>query len=367
MNYFYLAEDQKPIGPLPPSALQTLAASGVIKPETLIIQEGGGDWTRWSDLDLSGEEQPPEERPPRPTLWEMLQRETDQTPLVKFLDLRLDRLRRPGGQDRFAVGFQHYARVVTNLGSYGVLGAGALILLGGVVLAIRSDSGAPILTGLGATVLAVVLHYLAARFSCANERLLDRSPVALPTDVIPRTLSLLSLIVAVCTLVFAGYDAIQTFRFSLREGLITGAIGVLAAVLVYHVHLICSFPKHLLNVECLTEGVFRAGQYYANLVKFSARLLLRMGALLFGYGMWAALAVLAINGVFLTVQSPANRMEAAGNAFTAGVTALGLALLPLLIHLLYLAAVLLADLVSAVFEIERNTAPQSSPSRTPPE
>jgi hypothetical protein len=361
VNYYYLADDQKPIGPLPLSALQTLAASSVLKPDTLVIQEGGADWTRWGDLEVPDEWEPPGGGSQRTNLWQLLQQDTDQTPLVRFLDQRLDRLRKPGGDDRFAVGFQRYARIVTNLGSYGVLLAGVLILLGSVVVAIRIDAGSPILSGVGAALLSIILHYLAVKFSCTNERLMDRSPVMLPTDVIPRTMSLLSLIAAVGILVFSIYDAIHSSEVSLRLGLISGAIGILAAVLVYHVHLICSFPKHLLNVECLEEAVFRAGEYYANLVKYSARLLLRMGALVFGYGMLAALAALVINGTFLVGQS---RLNAADDAFMAAAAALGLALLPMVIHFLYLATVLVADLVSAIFEIERNTAPQPSSPRT---
>jgi len=363
VNYFYLAEDQKPIGPLPFSALQTLAASGVLRPDTLVIQEGGADWTRWSDLEVRGEWEPPDGDSHRTNLWQLLQQDTDQTSLVRFLDERLDRVGRPGGDDRFALGFQRYARVVTNLGSYGVLAAGVLILLGSGVVAIRTDSGEPILAGVGAALLSVILHYLAAKFSCANERLVDRSPVLLPADVIPRTLSLLSLIAAVAVLVSSLYGASQLFRVSLRLGLIDGALGILAAVLVYHVHLVSSFPKHLLNVDYLKDAVFRAGEYYVNLVRFAARLLLRMGALLFGYGMMAALTALVINGAFLVGLS-STRLSVGDDAFMAVAAALGLALLPMVIHFLYLAAVLVADLVSALFEIERNTAPQSPSPRT---
>ncbi len=357
MNYFYLADDQKPVGPLPFSALQTLAASGVIKPDTLIIQEGGADWKHWRDLEPAAGREGPSTPSTTARLWRLLNEDTDRTPLVRLLDARLDRLRKPGGDDRFARGFQRYARVVTNLGSYGVLLAGLLFLVCTVVFAIRMDSAEPFWAGVGAALLSVIVHYLAVKFCSANERLLDRSPVSLPTDVVPRTLSLVSLVAAISLLVYSSYDAFQFFKVSLRVGLIRWAIGILASVLLYHVYLVCCFPKQLLNVDYLDAAVFRAGDYYASLVKFSARLTLRLGSLLFGYGMLAAVAALLINTLFIFGQSSVAALSPAEIALTAATAALALTVLPMVIHFLYLASVLAADLISAVFAIERQTAP----------
>jgi hypothetical protein len=354
VNYFYLAEDQKPVGPLPFSALQTLAASGVIKPDTLVIQEGGAEWKRWRDLELLGGRPGPSVPGSWSRLCERLDASPEQAVFVRFVDRCLDRTRQ-GADDRFAAAFQRYAQRVTNLGSYGVLLAGALIFLGSLVVAVRLDAGLPLAFGLAAALSSVILHYLAVRFTSANERLLDRSPVLLPTDVVPRTVGLIYLIAGVAILVLSLHSAMRSYvHISLRLSLTEAVAGLLAAALCGHVQIVCSLSKRLLNVACQEDGVVRAGDYYASLVKFSARLLLRMGSLLFGYGMIGALVALILSGLFLLGQSQAEAVE---DAFTAALVALGLALVPMVIHFLYLGSVLAADLIGAIFAIERHTAP----------
>jgi len=364
VNYFYLADDQKPIGPLPFSALKTLAASGVIKPDTLVIQEGGADWRRWRDLASAAGPEGPWAPVGLALLWQRLSESPEKTLFVRAVDRCLDRTRKAGADEHFAAGFQRYTQIVTNLGSYGVLLAGALILLGSLVVAVRLDAGIPLGFGLAATVSSVILHYLAVRFTCANERLVDRSPVTLPTDVVPKTIGLVYSIAGVAVLVLSLYNAMQSYvHVSLRLSVIQVVIGVLVAALCGHVQVVCSLSKRLLNVECQDDGVVRAGDYYASLVKFSARLLLRMGALLFGFGMMAALVALVVSGLFLFGQS---QSAAADDAFTAALVALALALLPMVVHFLYLGSVLAADLINAVFAIERHTAPSAAAPPTKP-
>jgi hypothetical protein len=49
-GWFYADERNQPVGPLPFSALQALAASGVILPATFVLLEGESEWRKYGDV-----------------------------------------------------------------------------------------------------------------------------------------------------------------------------------------------------------------------------------------------------------------------------------------------------------------------------
>ncbi len=49
-RWFYANSDNRPMGPLSEDDLKVLFGQGVIKPETLLISEEGGDWRSYRDV-----------------------------------------------------------------------------------------------------------------------------------------------------------------------------------------------------------------------------------------------------------------------------------------------------------------------------
>lgn len=53
MRYFYADQQSRTIGPLPYSQLQSLYHQGKLKPNTLVLEEGGTEWASYSEVFLS--------------------------------------------------------------------------------------------------------------------------------------------------------------------------------------------------------------------------------------------------------------------------------------------------------------------------
>jgi hypothetical protein len=68
MKYFYADKDNKPVGPLPREALESLRISGVITDSTMVIEEGASEWKKFSDAFVSRSAPPPPPPPPPPPL-----------------------------------------------------------------------------------------------------------------------------------------------------------------------------------------------------------------------------------------------------------------------------------------------------------
>ena len=63
MKYFYADKDNKPAGPLPREALESLKSAGIISDSTMVIEEGASDWVKFSDVPMAQQFTPP---PPPP-------------------------------------------------------------------------------------------------------------------------------------------------------------------------------------------------------------------------------------------------------------------------------------------------------------
>jgi hypothetical protein len=53
MKYFYADKDNKPVGPLPREALESLKSAGIISDSTMVIEEGASDWKKFSDVPIA--------------------------------------------------------------------------------------------------------------------------------------------------------------------------------------------------------------------------------------------------------------------------------------------------------------------------
>jgi hypothetical protein len=69
MKYFYADNDNKPVGPLPREALDSLRAAGVVTDSTMIVEEGASEWREFNTLDTEQRPAtlPPHPRPPLPS------------------------------------------------------------------------------------------------------------------------------------------------------------------------------------------------------------------------------------------------------------------------------------------------------------
>ncbi len=80
MRYYYADKDNKPVGPLPQEALDSLKAAGIISDSTMVIEEGGSEWRRFSDAVAARVSVPPPPPPPpvtgMPTETTLARRET---------------------------------------------------------------------------------------------------------------------------------------------------------------------------------------------------------------------------------------------------------------------------------------------------
>lgn len=82
MKYFYADANNQPQGPYELDYLQQLAAQGIIKPETYVVEEGGSAWKAYRDISLSFA--PPSSQPP-PALQQVYNSQTVPTYLVQSI------------------------------------------------------------------------------------------------------------------------------------------------------------------------------------------------------------------------------------------------------------------------------------------
>jgi hypothetical protein len=65
MKYFYADKDNKPVGPLPREALESLKTAGIINDSTMVIEEGASEWKKFSDALMARSAPPPPPPPPQ--------------------------------------------------------------------------------------------------------------------------------------------------------------------------------------------------------------------------------------------------------------------------------------------------------------
>ena len=65
MKYFYADKDNKPVGPLPREALESLRTCGIIADSTMIVEEGASDWKKITDI-FTDQNSPAPPPPPMP-------------------------------------------------------------------------------------------------------------------------------------------------------------------------------------------------------------------------------------------------------------------------------------------------------------
>jgi len=53
MKYFYADKDNKPVGPLPREALESLKAARIISDSTMVIEEGAAEWVKFSEMPMA--------------------------------------------------------------------------------------------------------------------------------------------------------------------------------------------------------------------------------------------------------------------------------------------------------------------------
>ncbi len=59
MKYFYADKDNKPVGPLPREALESLKTAGIVSDSSMIVEEGASEWKTFGDIFATQSPAPP--------------------------------------------------------------------------------------------------------------------------------------------------------------------------------------------------------------------------------------------------------------------------------------------------------------------
>ena len=332
MNYSYLDSNNQPAGPASLEEIRTLSRSGAIPSDPLVKPEGSADWRPLSAPVLPP---PPPASPHRS--WPA------GTMMGDFVASLLDRIARwlnPAFVERSLA----FAR---DTGQFAVLVGGALTLLYAIYAAIKFNSFALFLTGLGLVAALAVAQFAATRFLNAAVRTIANTPSRIGSPAFLECAGLLILLGAAGSLLGGLVTSIQ----------VTSIIPLLPAVfftatLVYF-GAIALHPK-LVNVE---PGDGTAGEEAIGLLSFFCKTGLKLVPLFFLLlAVGGDLAIIAsffssgqafassIGSVLQTVPLPMG----VPYGLTGSAVVLVACLLPLVAYFIFLLQYLLLDVLRAV-------------------
>jgi uncharacterized protein DUF4339 len=352
---WYYYQDNAQQGPLPLDALRALADQGKLRPDTLVTRIGMADWL---PARLVPELFPQESalRPPLPpgvgprrdvlaagrNLAERLHRVagaddvTETLPHLRFVRLLLKGLRRAltesglGAADLVARQTGHLAYVL----------AAALLVLGFLVLGVRSDSFRLSFGGLLLIApAAILLHYIAALFLDAGATLLRKSPSELSSTAILTFFALAFFAGGVLCFVLGLYGVILGGSL-LSFGVSLGA----TAILLYA----CGLALNPATVNVNPGSSLSAGEEALGILLFLLKVPVRLVPFLFGVGSVVGVCAATYLLYLVFTQEPLYIQE---QAYQIARGVLGVALLPLAVYLAFVLSALLVEIYRAILRI----------------
>jgi hypothetical protein len=248
MNYYYLDENNRPVGPLALEDIREKAASGAIPRTPMVAPEGANKWQRLSAIGA-----PSGFRLERflPELVESVLRSVGRALNLRFLNGSIE--------------------VSRDVGHYGGVAAGLLAIVCAIVAAFEIRSAVPLGAGLALAVMVIGSQYVAVRFFAVNEKLLTSSTVRISSLALLDCVGLLALLGAVSVL---GGALIICVRNAIWQPLLPAA---LAAVFWTYFATVTLHPESV-NVA---EGGAGGGEEAIGLATFFLRAFLKLLPLYF--------------------------------------------------------------------------------------
>ncbi len=335
MNYHYLDSNNQPAGPASLEDIRALARAGRIAGDPMVCPEGGSEWKLLSVLE--GKTTTATSSKALPFSGTLLADFVGR--LVKLVGGILS----PELVEK-SLGLARY------FGQYAVLLGGALGLIAAIVAAIRFNSFALFIGGIGFVLVLAVAQFAAARFLGASDILIQSTPSRVSSLAFLECIGLLAVLGAIGTLIGGIVVAIQASSF----GLLVPA--VLFAIFWAFFGAIALHP-HLASVE---SGSGSAGEEAIGILAFCLKAALKMVPLAFALlAVVGALALLvgmiAPNSQFTFVLAtviPAIPVPGLNGPGLGGAGAvLAAALLPMAAYFIYLISSLPLELWRAILSL----------------
>jgi len=380
MNALYLEDNGNAAGPYPLHQIRELLSSGTLTPERLASARPEGPWQALKEFNLAN----PVATPAAGGFQIPGDASEFQTIVTRILDAATSLCAAPfwrAGKVNGQV-YSFYQDFLSLLGHYALLACGLIGFLISGVLAVKANSGSPLVNGLAFAVLMILGHYVAARFTAANRELLRRDFARLNSAIVPSFVAVLSLFSVLGVILCGLVDAVVLFTRDLAGALGFLVICLLWAFILFHAIVLSRECKELLQVET-NQSDAPAADVLLNNVKFVARLQLALSFILMGAGGCTAALRLILagfffaffpnNGATMDASSMEMNMQMAGNPILGAIAALNglgfgfqqlalgivqsvlIGFVPLISYVIYLLLILGADFFSALLRTARNT------------
>jgi hypothetical protein len=266
MNYQYLDANNQAAGPASLDEIRALAGAGQIASNPMVAAAGSTDWKPLSTISVA----PPAAAPAFPVASTLLGN------VVGAVVKRVAGWLNPGLVEASL-------RLARDVGHYAVLAGGALTLIFTLVLAIRTNSFAVIIGGLGFVAALAVAQFAAQRFLGTADALIANTPGRLSSFAFLECAGLLAVLAAVAALIAGVVTAIQI------ESVAPLIPAVLAAVFWCYLGAIALHPE----LGSMEIGKGSAAEEAIGIVGFFCKAGLKIVPLFFG--------MLAVVGAFIVL------------------------------------------------------------------
>ncbi|HZP59156.1 MAG TPA: DUF4339 domain-containing protein [Opitutaceae bacterium] len=182
MNYYYLDENRKPVGPLPLEEIRRKTGTGEISTLTLVAAEGG---SQWQPLAAAGS--------------------------AAGIGVQVDNLLANGvaaalrtARSIFNPNFiTSTLEIERHVGQYAIIVSGVLGAVYTIYAAVKEGSFVYIGSGVLTLIVLACALFITQRFFGANEALIAKNPSRISSQVLPESAGLLALLAAVATVIGA--------------------------------------------------------------------------------------------------------------------------------------------------------------------
>lgn len=332
MRYYYsIKGDAK--GPIEEDELEALAAEGIIKPSTPVIEVGGKEWKRYSTFRLGKETilQPPPVQ--KTSVMEKL------LCVNTWVDKVIAKIFRfPSFIPKDYEGRMQGMEKMANITSLAIWGS--TIFAGMAVGCASGQQGGRVGGALLGVIYGFVAQYIAYQFYLMLNSLLIGQPVVLSSARFPKLMGILmmavTLIVAIATLAMAA------------KGGIGGILLALCAILpcVVLIYLCMNAEGVLVRVS---PGEVSPGREFNNCLKFNVRIICTAVHLL--TPVISVLAALSLFFTTISMHSGSGGFASLGILTVAGPIVVGLIHLPIVTWLFLCLCSWLLDLLDSIFSL----------------
>lgn len=263
-----------------------------------------------------------------------------QTPLIRALDFLLGGM---GFLDRYQAGFRKYQTICGLIGVYATLVAGGLFFIFSIISAVKGERPSLLGTGFAGLFVALVLHYIAGKFSNSASTVMLKED-KMPPRAVVNCLGLIAFTAAIGILIAGIVDAVTMED---GEPLYMGIAGFF---ILGHLAFVFLNPFGCLNMRSEVAEP-NAGTTGLTILVYAYRVLLAMAPSVIAFGTVAAVIAMLVNMLMFLGGDrwAAYRFHEAVGAVVV------LALMPFLFYLIHVLYMLVVDLCRAIFQIAHNT------------